>query len=140
MIAVEGDVGAARSVVVAEHFGLGRPTAAMVPHQHTSFRTWRLCTAQGSFLVKEVWESGPPYWSRKAFAMTRFEQRARDVGIRIPRGYASDDRPLAQLGDLGAFKVYEWLEHSPLTHDLRLAQWLGQTLAGLHRLEHTQWT
>jgi len=117
---------------VVGHFGLGVPTGPMVPHQHTSFRTWRLRTVEGSYLVKEIWESRPPYWHRKALAMTNYEQEARRRGIHVPRGHAADGQLLFQIDDVGAYKVYDWLDHDTPKVDARLAAWLGLTLARLH--------
>jgi Ser/Thr protein kinase RdoA (MazF antagonist) len=125
-----------RHIVIARHFGLGRPTEAMVLHQHTSLRTWQLRTSEGSYLVKEIWESRPPYWSRKARAMTDYEQLARRRGIPIPRGYAADGQMLSQIDDVGAYKVYEWLDHGFLKVDTRLGGWLGRTMANLHSLDY----
>jgi len=104
----------------------------MVPHQHTSFRTWRLRTVEGYYLVKEIWESRPPYWHRKAQAMTDYEQEARRRGIHVPRGHAADGQLLFQIDDVGAYKVYDWLDHDPPKVDARLAAWLWLTLARLH--------
>jgi fructosamine-3-kinase len=125
------------AIVLARHFGLGRPTAgAMVLHQHTSFRTWRLRTSQGSYLVKEIWEGLPPYWSGKAWAMTRFEQLARRRGVQIPRGYTAEAQMLSHVDGVGAYKVYEWLDHGCLKLDARLAGWLGRSMANLHCLDY----
>jgi Ser/Thr protein kinase RdoA (MazF antagonist) len=41
----------------------------------------------------------------------------------------------ADLPPRGMFRVYEWLDHRPLSTDDEIGEWLGRTLAVIHELE-----
>jgi Phosphotransferase enzyme family len=121
--------------LVADAFGLGRPAGGMVAYSYSSLETWTLDAAAGRVLVKRVSCDG---WRNELHRAMGFEQRALGVGIEMPRpispvaptfGYA------AEVEGLGMVRVYEWVDGRPLADTDDVAEWLGATLARLHRIE-----
>lgn len=123
--------------LISAAFDLGTPRGEMIAYQYTSFETWRLETSRGSFLIKRLWAGEDPPWWNDLERMMRFERAVMDSGIRT----ATPIEPAAPLfgfatriGEAGVFRVYEWVDHRPLESTDEVTDWVGQTLATLHRL------
>jgi hypothetical protein len=126
---------------ITKAFGLEPPVEPLTPVQHTSFETWRLRTDSADYLVKRLWGlEDPPWWTRIEQGMA-LESAALSQGLPIARpvepltpvfGYA------ARVDDLGTIRLYDWIDHRPLTDagdDADdVAPWLGQVAAALHGL------
>ena len=127
------DIRVARAV--ADSFGLGRPTGALVAGSHRSSETWRLDTVDGRVLVKRVEVAGRTAEVERASA---FERRVAERGVAIPH-------PLVPAGDavglvafvdgLGHVRCSEWVDGRDLADDDDVAHWLGRTLAAIHAIE-----
>ena len=120
---------------VADAFGLGRPTGALVAKSHRSSETWRLDTIDGRVLVKRVEVAGRTAEVERASA---FERRAAECGLAMPR-------PLVPVGEamglaafvdgLGHVRCSEWVDGRDLADDDDVARWLGHTMAAIHSIE-----
>jgi hypothetical protein len=123
--------------LVAAAFGLGEPVGGLQPIQVSSYETWRLDTARGSYLVKRLWSGPDPSWRSRHEISMELERRARQAGVAT----AVPVRPAepafgwaARVGGHGVWRAYEWLEHNkPAAGEVR-ELWFGDTLALLHTL------
>nr|WP_152363915.1 phosphotransferase [Microlunatus speluncae] len=97
-----------------------------------------MSTSRGSFLVKELWSDGDPYWADQLDHRMTIEQRASAAGIRTPLTIPPV-RPAygwaGRVAGRGAYRVTEWVQHRKVSDEDDLADWLGRTLATLHGLE-----
>ncbi|WP_422772093.1 phosphotransferase [Plantactinospora sp. WMMC1484] len=120
--------------MVADAFGLARPTGPFTEWAHTSHRTWSLQTADGRVLVKQVDCAG---WREQFARAMEFEGRARAAGIDLPRP-VPPVRPafgyVTEVSGFGMLRAYEWVPGRAPTAEDDLAEWLGTTLATLHRV------
>jgi Ser/Thr protein kinase RdoA (MazF antagonist) len=121
--------------LITEAFGLGRPTSDVLTHTYSSSPTWTLETASGRVLVKQVACAG---WRDALDRAMAFERRALQAGIAMPRAI----RPVApvfgcaaEVEGWGLVRAYEWVDGRPLADTDDVAEWLGGTLALLHRIE-----
>ncbi|MBE1608419.1 phosphotransferase enzyme family protein [Actinopolymorpha pittospori] len=121
---------------VAEAFDLGRPTGPMRAHRYGSSETWRLETDSGAFLVKRLWTGEDPSWRPALEAAMVFEGACAATGVSMPTPVWPVDVAFgcaARLPEDGVVRVYPWLEHRTVEVSDDLAEWLGTTLARLHR-------
>lgn len=122
---------------IAEAFDLGRPVAQLTQVQHTVSRSWRLDTSAGSFHVKQFWAEDDPEWARQLVDRMEFERQAMAAGIGVVRPIDPVTSAYGWAGRVegrGAYRVYEWVDNRPLNPDDDITDWLGGTLAQLHRL------
>jgi hypothetical protein len=122
---------------IAEAFNLGRPVAQLTQVQHTVSRSWRLDTRAGSFHVKQFWADDDPEWAPQLLDRMEFERLAMTAGIGVVRPIDPVTSAYGLAGRVegrGAYRVYEWVDNRPLSPDDDIADWLGGTLAQLHRL------
>ncbi len=121
--------------LIADAFGLGRPTSGLAAHSYSSLPTWRLDTVSGRVLVKRVSCDG---WRDELDRAMGFEQAALTAGIAMPRPIqpvAAIFGCVAVVEGWGQVRAYEWVDGRPLTDADDVAEWLGATLALLHRIE-----
>jgi phosphotransferase family enzyme len=123
--------------LVAAAFGLGEPVGGLQPIQVSSYETWRLDTARGSYIVKRLWSGADPSWRQRHEISMELERRARQAGITT----AVPVRPVepafgwaARVGVHGVWRAYEWVEHSKPAAGEVGERWFGDTLALLHTL------
>ena len=118
-------------------FGLPRPVDSLKLVQHTSFKTWRLQTESGDFLVKQLWGMDDPPWQPSIADAMTLEAEALAHGLPIARpvtpvrpafGYA------ARIDDLGTVRLYDWVENRTVATSDDLTSWLGTAVATLHQL------
>lgn len=125
--------------MVAEAFDLGRPIVSLVPHRFgaISEETWTLTTLSGEFVVMRLWAGPDPPWRHRLEQAMELERRAWEAGTAVMRpipprtpafGFA------ARVHGYGLFRVYERPRHRVLARSDEIAEWLGTTLARLHRL------
>ncbi|MEV4623585.1 phosphotransferase [Asanoa sp. NPDC049573] len=119
---------------VCAAFGLPERGATLEPYAWSSARTWRLTTGDGGrFIVKRV----PPGRETELAAAMAFEQDAIAAGIPAPSPVRPPDPAVgcaARLADGTLGRVSEWVDGRPIGPGDDLADWLGATLARLHRL------
>jgi Ser/Thr protein kinase RdoA (MazF antagonist) len=121
--------------LVARAFGLGRPAGQLVEWSHSTSRTWMLDTADGRVLVKQVTCDG---WRDQFERAMVFEELARSSGISMPRPIAPTSPAFGCVTDvpgLGLLRAYEWVGGRALIAGDDVADWLGATLAALHRIQ-----
>lgn len=122
-------------IAVCHAFGLGKPVGPLVGVRYGSAPTWRLATSSGVVLVKRLRCAG---WRHSLERAMGIERQARAAGVAMPRplepvvsaaafGYAADVD-----GD-GVVRAYTWVDGEPVG-ETDVADWLGTTLARLHRL------
>lgn len=123
--------------LVASAFGVGPPLRGLQRIQVSAHETWRLDTVRASFLVKRLWNGDDPPWRSEYEIAMELERRARQVGIAtaVPVlpvepifGWA------ARIDGHGAWRAYEWLEHSTVDAADIPTRWFGDTMALLHTL------
>ncbi|MEV4345355.1 aminoglycoside phosphotransferase family protein [Actinoplanes sp. NPDC049596] len=128
-----GVLGAGEAVAAA--FGLGRATGPLVPLSYRSSRTWTLSTRDGRVLVKQ---GATEEWREDFARAMRFEEKALAAGIAMGRpvrppgaafGYA------VEVEGVGLVRAYEWIDGRSLDDTDDVSEWLGTTLARLHRIE-----
>ena len=124
---------------VADAFGLGRPTGALVANSHRSSETWRLDTVDGQVLVKQVEVAGRTAEVQRAWA---FERLVAERGLAMPRPLAPAGEvvgevvgPVAFVDGLGHVRCSEWVDGRDLADDDDVAGWLGRTMAAIHAVE-----
>ncbi|GAA0451381.1 hypothetical protein Ade02nite_76340 [Paractinoplanes deccanensis] len=126
--------GAEAAEAVAAALGLGRPVGPLEALSYRSSQTWTLPTRDGRLLVKHV----PAEEWRDDFARAmNFEEQALASGVSMGRpirppaptvGYA------VEVDGLGLVRAYEWIDGRPLADSDDVSEWLGATLARLHRI------
>ena len=130
MEAITGDV-------IAEAFGLAGPIGRLHPLPQRGFvRAWRLRTGSGQVLIKNFWPHDELPWQGSLETAMELQQRAVRTGIDTPEPIMPVEPVFGSVGRVeghGLFRAYPYIEHRPLA-DEDVAGWLGQTLAGIHRL------
>ena len=133
-------------VAVLAAFGeAGEVTAyAEVPGAWSN-RVWRLTTTRGDYALKEIRNAwGEPRWREWLAEGWLLELAARDAGVAVPEPVAAlaSGHCLAHVavGD-GSHEVpvrlHRWVESAPVPREPvgpDLAEWVGRTLATVHRL------
>jgi hypothetical protein len=123
--------------MVAEAFDVGRPMEPLTHHRWVGQEAWTFSTMTGRFLVVRLWAGPDPAWRAQVEEAMDLERRAHQAGVAMltpiePRepafGYA------ARVHGFGVFRMYEWVDYRPLDREDDVAEWLGTTLARLHRL------
>nr|WP_269091230.1 aminoglycoside phosphotransferase family protein [Actinopolymorpha cephalotaxi] len=103
--------------------------------------TWRLDTSMGSYFIKGYRPMsaglylGADLLGQLEVAMS-FERSARESGIDTPEPVPPVDPCVGWVSriDRRLFRVYRWVEHRALRADDDIAEWLGRTMARIHRL------
>ncbi|GAA5035814.1 phosphotransferase [Actinopolymorpha pittospori] len=128
--------------VVAQAFDLGRPLGDLVLVRRGDTDTWRLDTAEGSYLVKGYWSSSAGRYAGRQLldqleAAMAFERRALEAGIDMAEPIPPTDPTAGWVTRLDErlFRVYRWVENRELRPDDDLAGWLGRTMARIHQLK-----
>ena len=124
--------------LVAEAFNVGQSLRGLRLGAPSSLETWRLETADGSFFIKRLWRTEAPAWLLELRAAMEFERLASEAGIAMPRPIPPTDSRLGLAVELpghGVFRAYEWVDGRAVTSDDDLSDWLGSTLAQIHRLK-----
>lgn len=121
---------------VAAAFGLGHPTGDLHPIQAASNETWRLDCGSGAFLVKRLGPGATTYRLHELETAMELERRALEAGVSAAVPVPPVEPLFGWVTVLpdGAWRAYEWLDHTstdPVGPD---SLWFGTTLATLHRL------
>ncbi|WP_328523234.1 aminoglycoside phosphotransferase family protein [Kribbella sp. NBC_00359] len=127
---------------VAGAFGLGEPTGELVLVRRGDTDTWRLETDGGSYFVKGYWtETGGQFVAGGLTDQLRlamaFEARALAAGMDMAEPIAPLEPVLgwATRIDDRLVRVNRWIESRGLEPDDDIAEWLGRTMAHVHRLQ-----
>lgn len=121
--------------LVAAAFGLGAPTAPLVPVTGgVSHQLFRLDATGGRFAVKRLRTVSEPWWWSGYRAAAEIERSAAACGVRMPERR----RPWVVALDLDGvrhfWQAHEWCDgHQPTGPVDALSDWTGRTLALLHR-------
>ena len=128
-----------RPDAVAEAFGFPPPIGALESMPQRGFKQiWHMDTGAGPMLVKQFWpyDELPHFRDRFERAM-EFERLAVRAGIDTPAP-VTPAQPVfgtvARIHGHGLFRAFPYLQHRPLADDDDIAEWLGTTLAHIHRL------
>ena len=118
---------------VAAAFGLGAALAPLEPNEKSTWQTWRLRTGCGDAFVKQVDCTG---WQAELERAMAFERAAATAGVPMPRPL-EPVRPAfeyAAVVDGSTLRAYAWVDGRAVHPGDDLADWLGSTLATLHRI------
>jgi fructosamine-3-kinase len=127
---------------IASAFGLGEPAGELVLVRRGDTDTWRLETDGGSYFVKGYWtETGGQFVPGGLIDQLRvamaFEARALAAGVDMAEPVAPLEPVLgwATRIDDRLVRVNRWIESRGLEPDDDIAEWLGRTMAHVHRLQ-----
>lgn len=127
--------------VAARAFGLGRPSGELVHVRSGDTDTWRLDTSDGSYLVKgyrptSTGQFAPGGLQDQLAVAMAFERLALEASVDMPEPIPPADPLLGWTTrvDGRLFRAHRWIEHRAIRPDDDLAEWLGQTMARIHRL------
>ncbi len=126
------------AAVIAEAFGFPQPIGRLESLGQRGFReAWRLDTGAGCMFVKRFWPHDDLPWRTDLEQALEFEQRAVHAGVDTPAPVAPT-RPafgtVARIDGQGLFRAFPFVEHQPLADSDDVAEWIGTTLARIHRL------
>ncbi|HVX43828.1 MAG TPA: aminoglycoside phosphotransferase family protein [Mycobacteriales bacterium] len=124
---------------IADAFGFPPPVGPLHPLPHRGFkRSWRIHTGAGSRLVKNFWPYDDLPWRADLERAMDLEARAVRAGVDTP----APIRPahpvfgtVACIEGHGLFRAFPFLEHRQLSDADDIAEWMGRTLARIHRLQ-----
>ncbi|TWD84339.1 phosphotransferase family enzyme [Kribbella amoyensis] len=130
--------------VIARAFELGTPAGELVLVRRGDTDTWRFDGVDGRYFVKGYWMSTGGQFvagelrDQLTVAM-RYEELALAAGVDMPRPVAPVEPSLGWVAELEGryFRVNRWIEHRALRDGEDIAEWLGRTMAMVHRLEPT---
>lgn len=127
---------------VAGAFGLGEPVGELALVRRGDTDTWRLETDGGSYLVKGYWaETGGQFVAGGLVDQLRvameFEARALAAGVELAEPVAPLEPVMGWATRIGdrLFRVNRWIESRGPESDDDIAEWLGHTMAHVHRLQ-----
>jgi hypothetical protein len=128
--------------VIGAAFDLGEPIGGLVLVRRGDTDTWRLETTSGSYFVKGYWSSTGGQFvpggllGQLAVAMS-FEERALAAGIDLAEPVLPVDPVIGWVTRIEGrvFRVHQWIEHRALLPEDDIAEWLGRTMARVHRLQ-----
>lgn len=127
---------------IAEAFGFAPPIGPLEPmRQRGQVHAWRADTGSGRVLVKRFWADDELPWRDQLEQAMEIEQRAVDAGIDTPAPVAPVQPvfgTVARIDGYGLFRAFPYLEHRPLADDDDIAEWIGTTLARIHRLHRLE--
>lgn len=124
---------------ITRAFGLSHPEGPLRPltDERRSGAVWALDTPDGRFVVKRVrWGNPPEWWFRRAELAMDLERRAVEAGLDVPDPIEPvvDGFGFIAFFDGAPYRVHVRLDGRPLTSVDDVAEWVGRTLAALHRL------
>lgn len=125
------------AAMVAEAFDVGRPVEPLTHHRWVGQEAWTFSTMTGRFLVVRLWAGPDPAWRAQVEEAMDLERRAQEAGVAMLTPVEPQEPAFgfaARVHGFGVFRVYEWVDHRPLDREDDVAEWLGTTLALLHRL------
>lgn len=127
---------------VTEAFALQRPVGPFVlVRRRGQVVAWRVETGSGPVLVKRFWADLDLPWRDELEKALEIEQLALQAGIETPEPLLPV-RPLfgtvAGVARLGLLRAFRFIEHRPLTDDDNVGDWVGTTLARIHRLRRLE--
>lgn len=126
---------------LAQAFGLTTAGAVLEPLRHGDFPTWKLITADGRYVVKELAPAAADFPRAYVERAMGLEQYASDAGIRTATPLVPV-RPEAgwctKITGHGWYRAHRWVAHQPVRAGEQITGWLGQTMATLHRLMPNQ--
>jgi hypothetical protein len=127
---------------LSQAFDLGRSVGGLILIRRGDTDTWRLDTVTGSFFIKGYWPTTGGQFTAGGLldqleVAMAFEQRALEAGVDMPRPIEPTERVAGWLTSRNGrlFRTYQWIENRALRQADDIADWLGSTMARVHRLE-----